>query len=89
MSESDKLRKVGALWRPKPDAKSLGSGSLTINGMRQRFVVLVNPYKEPGNRQPDYILMSADEPEPDEYAAAKADEECGAPALPISDSMPF
>lgn len=64
-----KLRKVGALWKPREGAKSKGSGSVTINGMRQRFVVLVNDHKTPGSKEPDYSLMSSDEPEVDEYAA--------------------
>jgi len=62
------LRRVGALWKPKPGAKSLGSGSVTINGLRQRFVVLRNERKKDGSNAPDYVLMSGDEPEADEYA---------------------
>lgn len=64
-----KLRKVGVMWKPKPGAKSLGSGALTINGLRQKFVVLKNDHKTEGSREPDFTLMSSDEPEADEYAA--------------------
>jgi hypothetical protein len=65
MSEG-RLRRVGALWKPKPDAKCLGTGELTINGYKQRFIVLRNDRKT-GSRQPDYVLMSADQPERDTY----------------------
>jgi len=41
---------------------------MTINGLRQRFVILKNERKVPGSSQPDYLLMSGDEPEPDQYA---------------------
>lgn len=63
-----RLRRVGVLWKPKPGAKSLGSGSMTINGLRQRFLVLRNDRKTDGSSQPDYVLVSSDEPEVDEYA---------------------
>ena len=62
------LRRVGALWKPKPGAKSLGSGSITVNGLRQRFVILKNDRKKAGSSDPDYVLMSGDEPEVDQYA---------------------
>jgi hypothetical protein len=68
MSEGGRLRKVGAIWKPKPGAKSKGSGSVTVNGLRQRFVILVNDRKAEGSRDPDYVLMSSDEPEADTYA---------------------
>jgi hypothetical protein len=67
-SRGGQLRKVGAMWKPKPGAKSLGTGSLTINGLRQRFVVLPNTRKKDGSNEPDYQLMSSDEPEADAYA---------------------
>lgn len=60
------LRRVGAMWKPKPGAKSLGSGSLTINGLRQRFVVLRNDRKAK-DTDPDYVLMAGDEPTADTY----------------------
>ena len=80
-----KLRRVGALWKPKPDAKSKGTGEVTINGQKQRFVVLVNQYKE-HDKQPDYVLMSSDQPEPDEYEQREA-----APANTgnVEDQIPF
>jgi hypothetical protein len=68
MSESGRLRRVGAIWRPKPGAKSKGTGSVTINGLRQRFVILSNDRKTEGSRDPDYVLMSSDEPEADTFA---------------------
>jgi hypothetical protein len=42
---------------------------VTINGLRQRFVVLKNDRKKPGTSQPDYVLLSADAPEVDTYRA--------------------
>jgi hypothetical protein len=78
----DRLRRVGALWKPKPGAKSKGSGSITINGLRQRFVILPNDRKTAGSSQPDYLLMSSDEPEVDAYTRDHHQ-----PAeVPISDS---
>jgi hypothetical protein len=66
-----KWRKVGAMWKPKPGAKSKGSGSLTIGDKKQRFVIFVNEDKEEGSASPDYLLMSTDEPETDSYVAKK------------------
>ena len=63
-----RLRRVGSMWAPRAGARSLGSGSVTINGLRQRFVVLKNDKRQEGSRQPDYLLMSGDEPEVDQYA---------------------
>ena len=80
------LRKVGALWKPKAGAKSLGSGEVTINGQKQRFVILENEYKTAGSKQPDYVLKSSDEPEADSYVPkAQGD---GDPAG-RDDSIPF
>ena len=56
------------LWKPKPGARSFGTGNLTVNGLRQWFVVLRNDRKTEGSKEPDYVLMSGDEPEVDEYA---------------------
>ena len=61
------MRKVGVLWKPREGAKSLGSGSLTVNGMKQRFVILDNRFKQ-GPNDPDFVLMSGQPPEPDVYA---------------------
>jgi hypothetical protein len=78
---SSRLRRVGALWRPKPGAKSKGSGSVTVNGLRQRFVVLPNDRKTEGSRDPDYVLMSSEEPEVDEYARERQQPPVGGPAF--------
>lgn len=79
------LRRVGALWRPKPGAKSKGFGNLTIGDRRQKFVILPNRDKEPGGSKPDYVLMSSDEPEVDEYARKKG----GGGAPPAADDGEF
>jgi hypothetical protein len=66
--QRERLRRIGALWKPRPGSKSKGSGAITVNGLRQKFVILVNDRKTAGSAQPDYLLMTADEPEPDPYA---------------------
>jgi hypothetical protein len=66
-----KLRRVGSLWKPKPGGRSLGSGSITIGGQRQRFVILRNDRKQ-GHTQPDYLLMSSEPPEPDPFTRRHA-----------------
>ena len=56
---------------PKPGttryALDLGSGSVTVNGLRQRFLILRNDRKVKAS-DPDYVLLSSDEPEVDQYA---------------------
>ena len=72
--ERGRLRKVGALWKAKEGStKSKGSGSVTIGSLKQKFVVLLNEKKKPGSREPDYLLLSSDEPEVDEYARPKSE----------------
>lgn len=66
-----KLRKVGSLWKPRSGGKSHGMGEVTINGLKQKFVVLTNDRKEPGSKQPDYVLMSSEEPEVDRYEGTR------------------
>ena len=68
-----KWRNVGAIWKPKPNARSEGSGELTLNGMTQKFVLLKNNFKEKES-QPDYVLMSGDEPETDEWQTKFAEQ---------------
>jgi hypothetical protein len=63
-----RLWRVGALWKPRAGSKSLGSGSVTIDGLKQRFVVLPNDRKQAGSSQLDFVLMTSDEPEVDEFA---------------------
>jgi len=73
------------MWKPRPGAKSFGSGSVTINGMKQRFFVVANKHKTEGSKQPDYKLISSDEPEADTYVPkAQGD---GDPAT--EDEIPF
>ena len=81
--ESGRLRRVGVLWKPRPGAKSKGSGSITINGLKQRFVILPNDHRREGSKDPDYVLLSGDEPEVDSYAAQRsAPAATPAPAAP-------
>ena len=80
----DKLRKVGGFWKnTKEGAKSKGHGALTINGMKQDFVMLTNNYKDK-DTDPDFTLLTSNEPEVDEWAT-KQDAK---PAL-TADDIPF
>ena len=84
------LRKVGAMWKPKPGGKSKGTGMVTIGDQRQRFVILVNNHKEEGSKQPDYVLMSSEDPEPDEYGGRKGrSERADNRTSEDDDSVPF
>jgi hypothetical protein len=76
------MRRVGVLWKPREGAKSLGSGSVTVNGLRQRFVILRNDKKREGSSQPDYVLLSADPPEVDEYEHRRANQPRSRAAAP-------
>lgn len=72
MSETNKLRKVGAMWKPREGSKAKGSGEVTVNGLRQKFVIFTNDYKK-SDREPDYVLMSSNEPEVDSYAVKNSE----------------
>ncbi|HVO09996.1 MAG TPA: hypothetical protein VMX54_04515 [Vicinamibacteria bacterium] len=67
---STRWRKVGGIWRPKPGSKSKGSGSVTVNGLEQRFTVVANQRKRAGTNAPDYLLVTTETPTVDHYAAA-------------------
>ncbi len=69
--QSGRLRRVGAMWKPKAGGKTVGSGSVTINALRQRFAVFKNDRKQK-DTDPDYVLLSSDEPETDAYAERSA-----------------
>ena len=63
MSDNAPLRRLGAIWKAKAGAKSLESGTVTVNGWRQRFLILKNKPKKPGSsKQPDYVLLSSEDP---------------------------
>ena len=83
--QGDRLHRVGAMWQPRSGAKSLGSGTVTVNGLRQRFVVLHNERKKAGSNEPDYVLMSSDEPEVDTYVRDRQ----AAPVAATVDESPF
>jgi|TARA_R110001583_G_scaffold60269_2_gene179128 hypothetical protein len=79
-----KWRNVGAIWKPKPNARSEGSGELTLNGMTQKFVIFKNEHKT-SEKQPDYKLAATDDPvEAKEYTPRKAD-----PAPLTEEDIPF
>jgi hypothetical protein len=78
------LRDVGAMWKPKPEAKSEGSGSVTIGGMKQWFVVVKNKHRIDGSNQPDFKLISSKEPEEDTYTPkAQGDGDPGSEDVPF------
>jgi len=60
------LRRCGGLWKPKPGSQSLGSGSITVAELKQRFIVVRND-KKVKPEQPDYLLMAQGEPEVDAF----------------------
>lgn len=66
--ERGKLRQVGSLWKPKPGSKCIGTGSITIRGYQQRFVIFENDRKA-SDRAPDYKIMASEEPTVDTYEA--------------------
>jgi hypothetical protein len=61
------LRKVGGIWKPRSNGRSKGSGSISVNGYKLRFIILPNDHKRDGDKQPDYVLMSGEEPEVDTF----------------------
>ena len=61
------LRRCGGLWKPRPGSQSLGSGSITVGELKQRFIVVRNE-KKAKPEQPDYLLMATAEPELDTFA---------------------
>ncbi len=91
MSENrqrDPLRRVGVLWKPKPGAKSLGSGNVTVNGWRQKFIIFRNDRKTDGSNEPDYVLLSSDEAEVDEYVQRRG-ASAREPEPVVEDEIPF
>jgi hypothetical protein len=52
------LKRIGALWRPKPGGKAALSGTIDLLGDSLRVVVLKNERKR-NERDPDYILHRA------------------------------
>lgn len=57
---------IGAAWNPRNPGKAICSGTVTVNGWKQRFSLFPNDKKAEGSRQPDYRLVSWDEPERDD-----------------------
>ncbi len=92
MSDKARLRRVGAIWKPRPLAKHLGSGEISIDGQLQRFIVMRNDRKKSGSRQPDYVLLSSEEPVDDPYErnrqAAPPRDDTGEAEL-SEDDIPF
>jgi hypothetical protein len=57
------LRRIGALWRPRPGSTVIATGVATIAGMRQRFFVVPNDRKH-SEGAPDFVLLTNTEPGP-------------------------
>lgn len=71
MSDDEtKSQKIGAAWNPRTPGKAMCSGSVTVRGWKQRFSLFPNTDKTEGSKQPDYVLVSWDEPEEDSYGRA-------------------
>jgi uncharacterized protein (DUF736 family) len=49
------------------------TGSISVCGLKQKFVVLPNDRKN-DDAQPDYLLMSSSDPEVDPYASRSRDD---------------
>jgi hypothetical protein len=63
-----KLHKTGALWRPRnPDSRALASGTVTVNGYKQKIVILPNDHKAKPT-DPDFTICASDRPERDPYS---------------------
>jgi hypothetical protein len=56
--------------------------------MRLGFVVMRNTRQKPGSKEPDYVLLSSDEPEPDPYARGDQTREPEADGID-DDDVPF
>jgi len=74
------LRRCGGLWKPKPGSQSLGSGSITVGDLKQRFIVVWND-KKLKPEQPDYLLMAQGEPEVDAFVRDRQPKPKVRPAL--------
>ena len=81
-----RLRRVGAMWQ-NPGSKTLGSGTVTVNGLRQRFAIFRNDRKQ-SDRDPDFVLLSSDEPTVDTYAERPSSQADSARAQPSAASEP-
>jgi hypothetical protein len=63
------LKRIGAAWKGKPESKALLTGTITIDGKRQRWLLFKNDKKQgSSSSEPDYVILSGTEPEVDEYA---------------------
>jgi hypothetical protein len=57
------LRRIGGIWKPREGSRSLGSGVITIGGLRQRFLIFENDRRESA-QAPDFVVLASKEPEP-------------------------
>lgn len=71
MSEERRLKRIGAIWKPKPGSKSLGSGKVTVDGMKQGFVILRNDRKQADSKDPDYLMYSSEPAVADDYGKGR------------------
>lgn len=90
-------QKLGALWKRTTKAgKHFLAGVLEQDGVKTKITVWPNDYKEPGSRQPDFII-TLDDYDPAKAAAAAAPapasdpfptSEDGEPQLPPDEDVP-
>ena len=59
--ERQQSNKIGGMWLQEKNGKKFFSGEITVNGVKQRFVVFRNDRKQPGERTPDYNVLAARE----------------------------
>jgi len=72
MSQRPALKRIGAAWKGKPGSKALLTGSITVAGKKQRWMLFKND-KKTEEREPDYVILSGQEPEVDDFAQPSQD----------------
>ena len=77
------LKRIGAAWKGKPNSKALLTGAITVAGKKQRWMLFKND-KKTEDREPDYVILSGQEPEVDDFAQPSQD----APARALVNELP-
>jgi hypothetical protein len=67
------LKRIGAAWKGKQGSKALLTGSITVAGKKQRWMLFKNDHKPDGSKEPDYVILSGQEPEVDDFAQPSQD----------------
>jgi len=89
-SQRSPLKRIGAAWKGKPGSKALLTGSITIAGKKQRWMLFKNDHKPADSKEPDYLILSGTEPEVDDFAQQSMMAPTGpAPASDLDENIPF